>query len=54
MAVRSQEAFLVDVALDGDELRSDPANYQDCSHLSGRGNDLVAGVFADAMTLSLD
>ncbi len=54
MAVSSQDAILVDVAVSGEELRSDPANYRDCNHLSVQGNEIAAGVFADTITASSD
>lgn len=52
MAVTNQEAFLVDVAAIGEQLRADQANYIDCNHLSVQGNEIVAAVFADAIRAS--
>ena len=33
-------------------IKADGANYADCNHLSTQGNDIVAGLFADAVTVS--
>lgn len=52
MAVTNQGAFLVDVAAQGEQLRSDVSNYVDCNHLSVQGNEIVAAVFADVIRAS--
>lgn len=48
----AQGAILVDVAAKNAVLQADGANYADCNHLSTQGNDIVAGLFADAVTAS--
>lgn len=50
-AVDRESAIHVDVAAVGDELRSDPAHYADCNHLSEKGNEIVAAVFLNAIQL---
>jgi hypothetical protein len=49
-AASNQGAVLVDVASKDSELRSDPANYHNCNHLSAQGNEIVAEVFVQAIT----
>ncbi|MBN1346572.1 MAG: SGNH/GDSL hydrolase family protein [Phycisphaerae bacterium] len=48
-AAQNRGAVLVDVADSDAELRGDPANYQNCNHLSAQGNQIVAGLFAEAI-----
>jgi len=48
-AVQNQNAVLVDVSAIADSLRQDPSNYFDCNHLSEKGNEIVAGLFFDAL-----
>ncbi len=48
-AVRDRGATLVDVADEDERLRDDPANYFNCNHLSERGNDIVAALFANSI-----
>jgi lysophospholipase L1-like esterase len=48
-AAKNQNALLVDVETIGDTLRQDPQNYYDCNHLSATGNELVAGLFQNAV-----
>ena len=50
-AVAATGATLVDVAIAGAVLRSDPANYHNCNHLSAQGNAVVAQLFFDALSL---
>ena len=50
-AVDGESAIHVDVAAVGDELRSDPAHYTDCNHLSEKGNEIVAAVFLNAIRM---
>ncbi len=51
-AAAAQGAILVDVAAKNAVIQADGANYADCNHLSTQGNDIVAGLFADAVTAS--
>jgi lysophospholipase L1-like esterase len=44
-AAANRSATLVDVATIAESLKSDPANYVDCNHLSDQGNELVADLF---------
>ena len=53
-AAADSGATLVDVAAADDLLRPDRANYFDCNHLSEQGNAVVADLFFDAITASLD
>ena len=51
-AAIAQGAILVNVAAKNAVIQADEANYADCNHLSTQGNDIVAGLFADAVTAS--
>lgn len=48
-AAANEGAILVDVALKDNELRGDSANYFNCNHLSADGNEIVAGLFFEAI-----
>jgi len=48
-AAADEGAAVVDVAALDDVLRADPDNYENCNHLSDRGNEIVAELFADAI-----
>ena len=49
-AARRSGAVLVDVAELGDMLTAGPDNYCNCNHLSPQGNELVAELFAAALS----
>lgn len=51
-AAAAHGAILVDVATKNAVMQADLANYVDCNHLSPQGNDIVAELFADAITAS--
>ena len=51
-AAPAQGAILVNVDANNAVIQADEANYADCNHLSTQGNDIVAGLFADAVTAS--
>ena len=48
-AAVNKEATVVDIASADDVLLADNANYLNCNHLSGKGNGIVAQLFADAL-----
>lgn len=48
-AAANQGAILVDVATADDALRGQLSNYISCNHLSTSGNEIVAGLFLDAI-----
>jgi lysophospholipase L1-like esterase len=53
-AAARQGAFLVDVAAEDEVIRADPANYFNCNHLSEQGNEIIAGLFFDAVTAAVE
>ncbi|UCD27805.1 MAG: SGNH/GDSL hydrolase family protein [Planctomycetota bacterium] len=48
-AAVNQGAILIDVAAIDDTLHADNSNFFDCSHLSAKGNEIVAGLFFEAV-----
>ena len=48
-AAQNENAMLIDVAAKDPELRGDPGNYYNCNHLSASGNEIVAGLFFEAI-----
>ena len=53
LAAANQGATLVDVAAADGPLRADSANYFNCNHLGASGNEIVAGLFRDAVAADL-
>ncbi len=49
-AVTETGALLVDINGELGALNDDPANFIDCNHPSGAGNELIAGVFHQVLT----
>ncbi len=45
LAVADQQAILVDIASQADEIASTPENYINCNHLSNQGNRIVGDMF---------
>jgi hypothetical protein len=48
-AAMNTGAIVVDIASADDVLRADDSNFLNCNHLSAKGNEIVAQLFAEAL-----